>query len=46
MKTQRALSSADALLVLLYRLVATGQLPLRRLPGFQELPQVLARQAT
>lgn len=44
-KTQGALPSADAVLVLCYGLVATGQLALRRIAGWQQLKQVMARQA-
>lgn len=44
-KTQGALPSADAVLVLCYGLIATGQLPLRRIAGWQQLTQALARQA-
>jgi transposase-like protein len=44
-KTQGALPSVDAVLVLCYGLIATGQLALRRIPGWQQLKQVTARQA-
>lgn len=44
-KTQGALPSADAVLVLCYGLIATGQLPLRRIAGWQQLKQVIVRQA-
>jgi transposase-like protein len=44
-KTQGALPSVDAVLVLCYGLIATGQLALRRIPGWQTLKQLRARQA-
>ena len=39
-KTQAVLPSEDSALLLLYGLVASGQLKLRRLDGYHELDQV------
>jgi hypothetical protein len=45
-KTQAALPSADAVLVLGHGLVASGQLARRRIAGWRQLKEVTARQAT
>ncbi len=44
-KTQGSLPSTEAVLVLGYGLIATGQLPLRRIAGWRTLPRVSNRQA-
>lgn len=41
MKTQRALPTEDAALGLLFGLVVTGQIRLRRLDGWRQIPAIL-----
>lgn len=41
-KTQAALPSEGAVLVLLYSLMASGQIRLRRIDGWRDLPRVMA----
>ena len=43
-KTQASLPSEDAPLVLLFSLVASGQIKLRKLDGFEEIAKVLGEQ--
>ncbi len=43
-KTQASLPSEDAALVLLFSLVASGQIKLRKLDGFKEIAKVLSTQ--
>ena len=43
MKTQGSLPSEDAALVLLFSLVATGQIRLRRIDGWQKIATVLSQ---
>lgn len=40
-KTQRALPTEDAAVVLLFSLVASGQVKLRRIDGWRKLPEVI-----
>jgi transposase-like protein len=42
-KTQGALPSEDAAVVLLFSLVASGQIKLRKIDGWQKIPEVLSR---
>jgi putative transposase len=42
-KTQGSLPTEDAALVLLFGLVASGQIRLRRLDGWRHIPAVLSR---
>jgi transposase-like protein len=44
-KTQAVLPNAESVLLLLYGLMASGQLRLRKLDGYQELPQLIERAA-
>ena len=44
-KTQGSLPSEDAALVLLFSLVATGQIKLRKLDGFRKIAEVLSLRA-
>ena len=44
-KTQGSLPSEDSALVLLYGLVATGQIRLRKIDGFRKLAGVISAQA-
>ena len=43
MKTQGSLPSKDAALVLLFSLVASGQIKLRRIDGWQKIAAVLSQ---
>ena len=43
-KTQASFSTEDAGLVLLYGLVAFGQIQLRKVDGYQQLPAFLAKE--
>lgn len=43
-KTQGSLPSEDAVLVLLFGLVATSQIRFRRLDGWRQIPAVLCEQ--
>src|SRR5882762_2433423 len=45
-KTQGSLPSGDAALVLLFRLVASGQIKLRRIDGWRKIAAVLSQHAT
>jgi transposase-like protein len=45
-KTQASLPSEDSALVLLFGLVASGQIKLRKLDGFREIAKVLSAQRT
>jgi hypothetical protein len=40
-KTQGSLPTEDAALVLLFGLVASGQIPLRRVDGWRQIPAIL-----
>jgi hypothetical protein len=42
-KTQGSLPSEDAAVVLLFSLVATGQIKLRKIDGWQKIAAVLSR---
>jgi putative transposase len=42
-KTQGSLPTEDAALVLLFSLVASGQIKLRRIDGWRKIPGVLSR---
>ena len=42
-KTQGSLPSEDAALVLLFSLVASGQIKLRRIDGWRKIPAVLSQ---
>ena len=42
MKTQGSLPSEDAAVVLLFSLVASGQITLRRIDGWRKIPAVLS----
>ncbi len=42
MKTQGSLPTEDAAIVLLFSLVASGQIKLRKLDGFEEIAAMLA----
>ena len=44
MKTQGSLPSEDSALILLFSLVATGQIKLRRLDGYRQLAAVINAQ--
>jgi putative transposase len=44
-KTQCSLCTEDAAVVVLFSLVATGQIKLRKLDGYQKLPNVAKAQA-
>jgi len=43
-KTQSSLPSEDSALVLLYGLVATGQIRLRKIDGYRKLAGVISEQ--
>ena len=43
MKTQGSLPSEDAALILLFSLVASGQITLRRIDGWQKIAVVLSQ---
>ena len=43
MKTQGSLPSEDAAVVLLFSLVASGQITLRRIDGWRNIPTVLSQ---
>jgi transposase-like protein len=45
-KTQGSLPTEDAALVLLFSLVASGQIKLRRIDGWREIAAVLTQQTT
>jgi putative transposase len=45
-KTQGSLPTEDAALVLLFGLVAGGQIRLRRVDGWRQIPGVLSQQRT
>ena len=45
-KTQGSLPSEDAALVLLFSLVASGQIKLRRIDGWRKIAAVLTQHAT
>ena len=45
MKTQGSLPSEDAALVLLFSLVASGQIKLRRIDAWRKIAAVLSQQA-
>ena len=44
MKTQGSLPSEDAALVLLFGLIATGQIKLRKIDGYKKLAAVISEQ--
>ena len=46
MKTQGSLPSDDAALVLLFSLVASGQIKLREIDGWRKIAAVLSQQHT
>ena len=46
MKTQGSLPSDDAALVLLFSLVASGQIKLRRIDGWRKIATVLSQHPT
>ena len=46
MKTQGSLPTEDAALVLLFGLVASGQIRLRRVDGWRQIPAVLTQRRT
>jgi hypothetical protein len=46
MKTQGSLPSEDAALILLFSLVASGQIKLRRIDGWRKIPTVLRQHTT
>ena len=44
MKTQGSFPSEDSAVILLYSLVASGQINLRRLDGYEKIADVLAKE--
>lgn len=44
MKTQASLPSEDAVLILLFSLVVSGQIKLRRIDGWRKIAAVLSQQ--
>ena len=44
MKTQASLPSEDAVLILLFSLVVSGQITLRRIDGWRKIAAVLSQQ--